>query len=70
MHKADLSQDDGVNPTEVLLDETVIWIDGQQILFLAVVDPLKKNFPHTRLFPATAARLTEIFLGELRENTI
>ena len=68
VHKADLSPADGASPDKIALDETVIWIDGQQFWLLAAVDPDTNQFLHIRLFPATTAGLTEIFLGELQRK--
>ncbi|WP_425461944.1 IS6 family transposase [Natronosalvus hydrolyticus] len=68
VHKADFAPKDGASPTQVALDETVIWIDSHQYWQYAAVDPAANRFLHVRLFSARTTALTEIFLAELMEK--
>ncbi len=65
VHEADLAPKDGARPEQAALDETVIWIDGQQYWLYAAVNPATNRFLHVRLFSTRTTALTEIFLGEL-----
>lgn len=68
VHKADLAPKYGASPTKVALDETVIWIDGQQYWLYAAVDPAANRFLHVRLYSTRTTALTELFLAEFMEK--
>ncbi len=68
VHKADLALVEGSDPTTVALDETVIWINGQQYWLYAAVDPATNRFLHVQLYSVRTTALTEIFLAELMEK--
>ncbi|MWV40670.1 IS6 family transposase [Natrialba sp. INN-245] len=68
VHKADLAPKDGASPKQVALDETVVWIDGQQYWLYAAADPAISRFLHVRLYSARTTALTEMFLAELMEK--
>ncbi len=70
VQKADLQPIDGRSPNHVALDETVIRINDQQFWLYAVADPDTNDLLHLRLFATTTTALTEIFLGEFRQNTM
>ena len=68
VHKADLAPCEGAQPATVALDETVIWIDGQQYWLYAAVDPATNRFLHVRLYTTRTTALTEMVLAELMEK--
>ncbi|ARS90730.1 IS6 family transposase [Natrarchaeobaculum aegyptiacum] len=68
VHKADLAPVEGAEPATVALDETVIWIDGQQYWLYAAVDTATNRFLHIRLYSARTTAATEMFLAELMEK--
>jgi len=70
VQKADLQPTDGQSPNHVALDETVIRINSQQYWLYAACDPETNTLLHVQLFPTTTTSATQIFLAELRENTL
>jgi transposase-like protein len=68
VHKAELQPEDGQFPDQVAVDETVIWIDGEQYWLYAAVDPESNEFPHTSLETTTNKYLAQSFIDRLRDK--
>jgi len=68
VHKADLDLEEGRQPTQVAVDETVVQLDDQQYWLYAAVDTETNEFLHTRLETTTNSALAKRFLAELREK--
>ncbi|WP_097009704.1 IS6 family transposase [Natronoarchaeum philippinense] len=69
VHKAGLQPATDVSPDHVVLDETVIRINGQQFWLYAAVDPTTNKFLHIRLLTTTTTALSQQFLRELCEKS-
>jgi putative transposase len=52
----------------IVLDETVIRVNGQQFWLYAAADPATNDLLPVRLFATTTTALTKIFLRELRQK--
>jgi transposase-like protein len=68
VHKAELQPEDGQSPDQVAVDETVIWIDGEQYWLYAAVDPESNEFLHTSLETTTNTYLKQSFIDRLRDE--
>jgi transposase-like protein len=70
VQKADLQPESGKAPNQIAVDETVIRINSQQFWLYAAADPATNQLLHVRLFSTMTTALTEMFLRELRQNTM
>ena len=68
VHKAELQPEDGRDPDQVAVDETVIRLNDEQYWLYAAVDPETNDLLHTRLEPTTNSVLAQKFLRQLREK--
>ena len=69
MQKADLQPTYHASPDHVALDNTMIWINGQQFWLYGAVDPNTNKFLHLWLFSTTATVLTQQFFVEASGET-
>ena len=67
VQNADLQPTSDAVPDHIAVDETVIQVNDERRWLYAAVDPETNGFPHVRLFPTRATRLTVLFLRELRQ---
>jgi transposase-like protein len=68
VHRADLQPESGRSPDHVVVDETVIWLDGEKYWLYAAVDPETNDLLHTKLRPVTNNGLAWLFFRELRQK--
>jgi transposase-like protein len=68
VHKADLQPNDGQQPDQVAVDETVIRLNNEQYWLYAAVDPETNELLHTKLEPTRTNVLAHAFVRELREK--
>ena len=68
VHKADLQPEEGRQPTQVAVDETVVQINDEQYWLYAAVETESNEFLHTRLETTTNSGLAQRFLAELRDK--
>ena len=68
VHKAELQPEDGRDPDQVAVDETVIRLNGEQYWLYAAVNPETNDLLHTQLEPTTNSVLSQQFLRQLREK--
>jgi len=68
VQKADLEPRSGRDPAKFALEETVVKVNGEQIWFVAAVEPDTNVILHVRLYPSRNTALTKIFLCELKEK--
>lgn len=68
MQKADLQLADSASPDHIVLDETVIRINGQQFWLYAALDLEINKYLHICLFTTTTAALIQMFLREFQQK--
>jgi transposase-like protein len=66
VQKADLQSTSDAAPDHIVIDETMIQMNDERRWLYATVGPEANEFPHVRLFPTGATRLTVPFLRELQ----
>ena len=68
VQKADQQPADDHSPDQVVLDETVIWINDDQYWLFVTVNLETNHLLHVRLFPTRTTVTTRMFFDELREK--
>lgn len=68
VHKADPHPEEGRQPTQVAVDETVVQLTDERFWLYAVVDTETSKFLYTRIEPTTNSGLAQRFLAELRDK--
>ena len=70
VQKADFQLESGRSPNQIVLDKTVIRINDQQFWLYAAAAPQTNHLLHVQLYSTRTTALTEMFLRELRKNTM
>ena len=68
VQKADVQPTSDAAPDHIVVDETVIQVNGERRWLYAAVDPETNKFLHVRLFPTRTTQLTVLFLRELQRR--